>query len=246
MTDTAAAHSSEQPMLGTWTRHLTPERAAERRTAPLVGIGGLMRHGKDAFADFLVDDHEFKKTFMSESLTQALSLIGPRGPWVALDHDIAWEGGYGICRKRRGDFMRYAELVAAVGYAAAKEHQDAREYLQGLGTEVGRNILGEDTWVRAAAAKLQKFRAAGSPAVITGIRYQNELDMIHELGGIAVWVERPQVTESSSTAAHSSETSLSSEDFDLVISNNGTLAELQRLAARFVAELEAKQPAVLF
>lgn len=214
---------------------------------PLVGMGGLKGHGKDAFADFLVEDHGYFKTFMSEPLTQALSLVGPRGPWVRLDFDV-----YGA---QAGEFIRYASLVELVGYTEAKKHKDAREYLQGLGTEVGRNMLGENVWTDIALEKIRAARAAGHPVVITGIRYANELELIRELGGWSVWIDRPLPTPErhpltdaidealgikSTTETHSSETSLSAEDFDIVVENDSTLQALREQARSFVLELHSE------
>lgn len=223
------------------------EPPAEAALPPLVGMGGLKGHGKDAFADYLAQDHGYFKTFMSEPLTQALSLIGPRGPWVRLDFDVP--GG-----ARAGEFIRYAALVELVGYTDAKKHRDAREYLQGLGTEVGRNMIGESTWTDIALEKIRTARAAGHPVVITGIRYPNELELIRGLGGLNVWIDRPQQAPQAhpltdaidealgikdSTETHSSETTLSAEDFDAVIENYGSLDDLRATAQRFALEQAA-------
>jgi hypothetical protein len=218
-----------------------------RDLPPLLGIGGLKRHGKDTFADFLVEDHGYTKTFMSEPLTAAVSLIGPRGPWVRLDFPEAGAGD-------AGEFIRYADLVEAVGYTQAKEHRDAREYLQGLGTEVGRNMIGESTWTDIAEEKIREARAAGHPVVITGIRYENEIELVRRLGGYTVWVERSALPApvahpltdaidaalepvEDTTATHTSETSLLAEDFDIFIDNDSTLEALRAQAARLHAEI---------
>lgn len=225
-------------------------------TAPIIGIGGWMTAGKDALADFLVTDYGYGKTFMSEPLTAAVSLIGPRGPWVRLDQDIQepdeaarmqnpgmdvgdWELFPTLLKTRHaGEFVRYADLVESVGYTAAKEHRDAREYLQGLGTEVGRNMMGEDVWAKLAGYKIQDLHKLG-PVVITGIRYQNELDMLHELGGAGVWISRAGLSAPQST--HTSETSLGPEDFDLIVHNDGDLEnDLRREATALHTQLSGR------
>ena len=139
-----------------------------------------------------------------------------------------------------------------MGYTDAKKHRDAREYLQGLGTEVGRNMIGESTWTDIALEKIRTARAAGHPVVITGIRYPNELELIRSLGGLNVWIDRPQqaperhpLTDAidealgikDSTETHSSETTLSVEDFDAVVENHGSLGDLRETAQRFALEL---------
>lgn len=196
---------------------------------PIIGIGGWMTSGKDRLADFLVEDHGYGKTFMSEALNEAvIALHIHGGPWVRLDHSESPPPLRAV-RWSEGEFVRYAELVEAVGYTAAKRHSDVRAYLQGLGTEVGRHMLGEDTWVNVAARKVEQLHEYG-PVVITGIRYPNELDMVRRLGGTAVWVSRPGLGAPASS--HTSETSLGAEDFDLVVYNDGTLEDLRHEAAR--------------
>lgn len=242
-----AAKTAHRALEGILFPTALPE-ASETVLPPLIGVGGLKEHGKDAFADFLVEDEGYFKTFFSEDLTAAVSKIGPRGPWVRLDFDIAPD-------ILAGDFIRYVELIEIVGYTAAKEHRDVREYLQGLGTEVGRNMIHEDVWVDMVTKKIHAARAAGTPVVLTGVRYPNEIELVRSLGGITVWVERTTwpvkvshpLTEAidaalepqqDTTATHSSETSLSAEDFDVFIENDSTLDALRRKASQLAAEVE--------
>ena len=193
--------------------------------SPLIGLGGWKTSGKDAIADFLVRDHGYGKTFMSEPLLEAVLALHPAGgPWVRLDFDVTeFLGDAG----QAGNFVRFGELVKEAGYTATKEHADARAYLQGLGTEVGRKMFGEDVWTDIARRKLVALHAKGH-AVITGLRYQNELDMVKDLGGVAVWVARPGLDAPNDT--HTSETSLSMADFDILVDNDGTLKDLRREA----------------
>lgn len=201
----AAEHPSE-PLPG-------PENGAQHVSHPLIAFGGYATAGKDAAADILVSEHGYAKTYMSEALRECLLALNP---WILPDpnHDDLDEEGHTP--------VRYAELDALVGYTAAKEIPEVRRLLQSLGTEVGRNILGEDTWTNAITKKIHDLRLDG-PVVVTGIRYPNELQLIHDLGGISVWVERPGVQAQS---GHTSETSMREDLFDATLSNAGTLDDL--------------------
>lgn len=139
--------------------------------APLVGIGGPLGSGKDALADYLVENHGYQKTFMSEPLHEALATINP---WIVFEQDPQHDG---IVYP-----TRYVDLVELVGYTEAKRTPEVRRLLQALGTEVGRNMMGETVWTDMAQKKIRSWRSKGLPVVITGIRFPNELEMIREMG----------------------------------------------------------------
>lgn len=122
--------------------------------------------------------------------------------------------------------MRYNDLVTSVGYTAAKEHPEVRSLLQRFGTEVGRNLYGQNFWVDQMFRRLESLLATHDVAV-TGIRYENELEMIDALNGLSAWIERPDLVDDGTILqAHSSETTLNSDLFDEIIVNNGTIGEL--------------------
>jgi hypothetical protein len=175
----------------------------------LIGIGGALAAGKDTVADHLVAKHGWKKHWMSEPLNDALLTLNPV---IEIDNDHFK--------------VRYARLVSEVGYTAAKEHPEVRRLLQVLGTEVGRNMIGEDTWVDIAGRKIDDSRLAERrDVIITGVRFKNELTMIKQRGGILLYVDRPG-RSSTVHAAHASENSLTKDDFDVVVDNIGTLENL--------------------
>lgn len=183
-------------------------------STPLIGLGGLLRSGKDAFADYLVDEYGFVKLGMSDALHEAMLKIDPV---VRIWND--------------GSFERYAEKIKEVGYVEAKKLPEVRRLLQKLGTEVGRNMVGEDVWVNIMARKIDDHRAAGHPVVVTGIRFPNEVQMITALSGETLWLERPGIhAPSTGTASHASENSVSATDFDSVVLNDGSLGELREKA----------------
>lgn len=178
-------------------------------TALVIGLGGKLRSGKDAVADHLVAEYGFKKMGMSDALHEAMLAIDP---WIlGGDKYVA---------------IRYSALCEEVGYVEAKKNPEVRRLLQNLGTEVGRNMIGENTWVNIMARKVDDYLYADQPVVVTGIRFPNELTMIHQFAGHVVWIDRPSEQADGAVAQHASENGVSGSQFDRVIVNDGTLEDL--------------------
>lgn len=216
--------------LGAGPREEDSERLAGAR---IIGVGGYKESGKDAFADFLVEDSGFVKTFMSEALNRALLALDP---WIPTDRVHGESGGWRIPAGLR----RYSELYSILGYTEVKKNPEVRRLLQMLGTEVGRDMLGEHTWVDACARRVRELIGQGHHrVVITGIRFRNELDMISRMGGQSVWVDRPEALAAyrREDSGHRSENTLRAKDFDFRIHNDGTLDDLRRLTTEFAAHI---------
>lgn len=151
----------------------------------LIGLGGKLRAGKDALADRLVSNYGFEKLNMSDPLAKALYTLNP---WIPTTELEIQDDGSSI-----GGFARYRDISDAIGYTETKKNLEARRLLQALGTEVGRDQISETIWTDIAARHIEEIRSQGVPVAITGIRYPNELEMIRAAGGIAIWMERPEV-----------------------------------------------------
>lgn len=197
----------------------TPSAAHLLRMSTLiVGVSGKKRHGKNTASEVLARDLGFTEVAFGDALKQAVYILDP----------ILWSWRW-LLRTLAGRPMRVRELVDAVGWEAAKEVPEVRRLLQKMGTEVGREILGEDIWVRTALAKAA---AIDGPVVITDVRFRNEVDAVRAAGGMLLRVNRPSVV---STDTHPSETALDDYDeFDAVLVNDGSVADLQAAAAEVV------------
>lgn len=193
---------------------------------PLIGLGGRLRSGKDVVADRLVTQRGYVKLGMSDALHEAMLAIDP----ILEDNEDAPRA------------YRYSEAIAEYGYVGTKARfPEARRLLQNLGTEVGRNMIGENVWVNIMARKIDDHRGAGHSVVVTGIRFPNEVRMLEELGGRAVWIERPGIHASTEgTAAHASENSVSAADFHDTLLNDGSLADLEAAADNYAASLATR------
>lgn len=124
------------------------------------------------------------------------------------------------------------------GPAAVKELPTARlggktvRYaLQTLGTEWGRTYMGEDFWV-------QQWRLGLDPigCVADDCRFRNEWKAIKDEGGIVIRIERAGAGVSGTGAMHASE-AIGAVPYDVLLTNNGTLADLHDGLARVIDEL---------
>jgi hypothetical protein len=96
-----------------------------------------------------------------------------------------------------------------------------RGLMQRMGTEVGREMFGEDFWVDLVIKEASKY----DKVVIADCRYLNEADAVRAAGG-QVW----RVSRDSAPAAndHDSEHGLDEYAFDLKLDNNTTIEELHK------------------
>jgi hypothetical protein len=92
--------------------------------------------------------------------------------------------------------------------------------MQRMGTEVGRNMFGQNFWVDMAINNLPD----GSKAVFADVRFPNEADAIKALGG-EVW--RVMRTGVGPANDHISEHALNDyHGFEHLLSNDGSLEDL--------------------
>lgn len=166
---------------------------------PLVGLCGYAQSGKDTVAEHLVSAKGWTRVAFADALREILYALNP----VA---DLA---------------IRMRDLVDRDGWDAAKvEHNEVRDLLQRLGTEAGREVINQALWVRLGEEKIE---LAGGPVVITDCRFPNEVQMVRRRKGKLIWIDRPGVGAAN---AHASEHSVTADDCDYVLKNNGTLRDL--------------------
>ena len=134
----------------------------------IVGLTGYAQHGKDSMGE-LFAGIGFRKYAFADGLRNCVRTLNP-----VLEHDHR--------------LVRYADLLDEVGYEAAKQNPEVRRLLQVFGTEVGRDILGEDVWVNALNVAWANDNRPD--AVVTDVRFHNEAEFIHAHGGILIEVIR--------------------------------------------------------
>jgi len=187
---------------------------------PVALVGGYAHSGKDAFVDGLENCGDYCRTFMSKPLMNAL---------LTLDPVIEVENPYNMQLFAREPNVRYSALHALLGYTESKDEPEVRRLLQVLGTEIGRNMFGDDVWVNMIFEEL--FEADKPYGAVTGVRFANEMSTLKSnFETTSVWIHRPGIVPINS---HSSDNSLGPDDFDIIIENTGTLADLVSASKTF-------------
>lgn len=173
-----------------------------------IGIIGRARVGKDTAGKWLVDNRGYRRVAFADALKEAALKADP----IIDDGNV----GYSFTE------MRLAELVRGYGWERAKEIGDTRRFLQELGAAV--RAIDEDFWLRAAMRRVVEANDAGVPCVITDVRYPNEAASLKRAGFHLVYIDRPGVPQMD----HASENSLTVDDADYRIWNDGGLDDLRR------------------
>lgn len=133
--------------------------------------------------------------------------------------------------------QRAADLLAEAGgdWNLVKDetdprHREVRRLQQILGTEVGRELIGDSVWTDAAMRLVDRFAARGASSVITDCRFDNEAERVRDAGGTVVRVIRPSLP--APTDAHASEAGIHDDLVDIEIVNDGTIADLHAKVGR--------------
>lgn len=229
-----------------WPCICSREDRKPKMIVPIVGIAGPASSGKDSFADALVAQFKFKKMAFADPLREMAMAIDPI---IAIDDDWIEEDGH---ETRAALPIRYSEALAEYGYNAAKfKYPEIRQFLQRLGTDAVRNILGDSTWTDLAM--LRAYDALGLPpngvgsrhgavcsgVAISDVRFKNEALAIKSAGGIVVKMQRPGVEP---LGDHISEHDLDGWAFDYVIENDEDLDDLEDRAIWLYHNMVAVAP----
>lgn len=171
----------------------------------VIGIAGYARSGKDTVADYLVEHYGYEKVSFSTPMKEAMYRLNPR---ITINESV-------------NNPIRIG--VDVYGWEGLKERSpDVRGLLQRFGTEVGREMFGENFWVDYALNSI----VDGTKVVISDVRYPNEVNAIKALGGKVYRVERDGVGPANS---HASENGLDGYEFDGELQNNESVEWLYRL-----------------
>lgn len=114
-----------------------------------------------------------------------------------------------------------------------------RELMQLFGTEFGRNLLGEDIWLRVANTMLDGVAVAPEyqdfiGVVIPDVRFENEAEWILGHGGHVIRIERPGVGP---VNGHESEKPLPDHLVSYTLHNDKTVSDLWENATKMVTAI---------
>lgn len=171
--------------------------------AKLIGLCGFARSGKDEVARIL----GWNRIAFADRLKDLMSEIDP------------------LLRCEAGAYP-FSELAniwgGHEGVKASSAGPSYRRFLQNLGE--GTRGVDSSIWVDYGIRQAERFLRAGHDVAITDVRYPNEARAVRRLGGQLWRIDRMGVGPAN---GHVSESNVMDFSPDLVIKNNGTLAELR-------------------
>jgi hypothetical protein len=178
----------------------------------LISISGFAGSGKDTVAQIIQElqpDKQWQIKKFSGKLKEMASLITGIPVDKFEDQHFKRDGAIMIIPNTFGpdSFKKYS----------------VRDFLQYLGTECVRDLLGKDIWVNAL---LKDYNASKHNWIITDCRFPNELEGIQDKGGYTLKVIRKGIN---AVNAHPSEIALDNYDygFDGYIDNFGDMEDLR-------------------
>lgn len=184
-------------------------------TAPIIGLVGPARSGKDTVADTL-RLYGYRRRAFADRLKEAALDVNP---------DVC-DRVFGITTLRN--------IVSEQGWEEAKRYPAVRGFLQRLGTAV-RDHVDPLAWVSPVIREAKVFAENNRPIVITDVRFPNELDAIRDAGGVTVLLRRDVAR-----LEHVSEDlawTLTDDEVDHTIQNDSSIADLKSRVASLVGEL---------
>lgn len=146
----------------------------------------VMRSGKSTVAQHLQQKHGFvlvKFAAGLKSMTRALlDSLGYK------EHEI-------------GRFVEGADRE----YVLPEIGVSTRHIMQTLGTEWGRNCIGENLWAQIAQNRIKQLMVHGCSVVVDDMRFINEMDHINAVGGVCYRIIRPDAPTTQAAVNHASE-----------------------------------------
>jgi dephospho-CoA kinase len=178
----------------------------------IIGLSGYAQTGKDTVAEHLTGKYGYRRVAFADPIRQALYRLDPI---ISL-----------------GEFagVHLSQAVDGLGWEEVKRQSaETRRLLQVLGTEVGREMFGQDFWVNQGMRNAGKF----DKVVLTDVRYPNELRAIKAREGIVIRIVKPGT---GAVNGHNSETALDNFSFDATIVNDGSKEDLYKKIDKVIKE----------
>lgn len=173
----------------------------------LIGVSGKKRSGKDTFFDKFND---IKNGYINKKFANKIKEI---------------------CYILTGVPLYYFYDGKHCDFFIKDWGMTVRELQQKIGTEIFRDNLCDDVWIKS----LFSGYSDDSKWIITDVRFPNEADEILRRGGILVRINRFYSTDDT----HISETALDNYNkWDYVINNDGSIEEYYLEISNFINQFK--------
>jgi len=177
----------------------------------IIALYGYATVGKDEVGKILVEECGFTRLAFADKLKECMSILNP----IVDCHPFSEQGAVGISKVRLNDMK--------------EKTPEVRRLYQIFGTEVGRQLLGENIWVDALVKQIKPR----TDYVITDLRFPNEYEAMKNLGAVFCHVVRPDVP----ILNHESEKYIPTFKPDICLHNTTTLEDLKQNTLTFLESL---------
>ena len=188
----------------------------------IIGICGLIGSGKGSVADILVEEHGYEKLSFADKLKDGVASV------FGWDRQML-EGDTESSRNWREQNDKFWTKETG-------QDITPRLILQLFGTDCMRNGFFDGIWV--SLVKKTLIENSDKNFVIPDVRFENEANMIRNLGGKIcqvrrgpdpLWFRLYKDLGEEPTDVHKSEWAWANVQMDYVIVNDGTLSDLKNL-----------------
>lgn len=197
----------------------------------VIGVFGNKQHGKDTtsllIAELLRARGRRATTFaLADPLKHVAKYL------LGMPEHIAWgdAGGADVAR-------REAERIAWNRYG-----KNAREWMQWIGTELGRDQISENLWVDRAVDRVVDDTEGHEYFLVTDCRFHNERNNLRTKLAqrfarfTPIRVYRPGIPVDTSHRSEAEVASMEASLFDYVIDNDSDLNGLRASVERYVSD----------
>lgn len=174
----------------------------------LVAFTGEKGHGKDTAAQVLVNMGFQPVAFAGALKAMTRAYLEYRGASPEMIERLI----YGDLKETPSPFF---------------EGKTSREFQQLLGTEFGREMIGQNIWINSFDDHVAQF----DKVVCTDLRFPNENEYLYRRGAVQIRVVRPD-KERNEYSVHASEQHIANLHVDIEIVNDGTVVDLHDLVKR--------------
>lgn len=200
----------------------------------IIAICGFQGSGKDTLADILIKKYSFTKLSFAGVLKDIVSIL------------FGWDRKMleGVTKEDREKREVIDEWWAS---QLGIPNLTPRWVLMHFGTELFRNHFHQNFWVIVLKRRLN----SSDRIVITDCRFPNEIQMIREMDGIIVhidrmkpqWFDRYRAGEDveETNRLHDSEKMWIREKFDYVLQNDGTIEDLKKSTKNLLVSMNIRK-----
>lgn len=178
----------------------------------IIGITGLKGSGKDTAAQYFVDKYGFTRIGYADSLKEAIAAL--------FDVPVSWLEKHKSDPRAQVAITRIYDSEQMPGCIEHASVMNLRTFMQRFGTEMGREVFGQDFWVEQLKRKMGKGVFLTSKYVISDVRFNNEAPICDYI----IEIIRPDRPKN----PHVSELGLDEALISHVVINNGTIDELNK------------------